>query len=396
MPAESDWYCNTETTRGMSKIAMTGVCTIVGAHFLHLMLTTTSTTIDCIGVDADSEDKARIQVISALEYWNLAKDIPSDAYERIRVYHGKLSHPTLGLNALQVLYLDKTTDSIYHFDSEVSLLKNYEAIRAGNVGALHFLISLAHGNIGNTKSLHYLSTWGVSHLQAWHKTQLSTPSWRFGEEEMTNMVPGADGTLGYLKCRWACESLLYQAAQRGLPVNIFRSSMCAGSPKSGVALNRTDINRRILEGSFQTGLVPDFGSDRGGGMSWITADFLVGSIKHLSQRHSHHRQKARIYNIVAGTHILYNELPKVLGASYEGKELRCVPPDEWFAALRASGNMEMIMQAEVLEKWCQAGGVPFSIDASETLRILREEYGLVPPKMDRESLLKLAVGQQGF
>lgn len=390
---DTDWYCDTDAIKAAKKIAMTGACTMAGAHFLYLMLTTSSIIIHCLAVDAESEAEARSQVISALEHWKLAKKITPDAYERIRVHNGKLAHPTLGLSTTQVSHLDKSLDSIYHLDSEVSLLKNYEAIRAGNVGAIQFLISLAHGDVGNTKSLHYLSTWGVPHLQAWHDTQLSSPDWETAEKEMTNMIPG-DNTLGYLKCRWVCESLLYQAAHRGIPVNIFRSSMCAGSP--GAPLNRTDINRRILEGSLQTGLVPNFSSSRGGGMSWITAEFLAGSIKFLSQRHAEHYRKARIYHIVGDTHVPYTALPQLLGPARNGKPLKIVSPEEWFEAMRASGNMDMSMQAEVLERWCEAGWVPFGVEAADTLRMLKTEYGLVPQKVDREMLMGLVVGEEGF
>jgi hypothetical protein len=42
------------------------------------------------------------------------------------------------------------------------MLKNYEAIWAGNVGCLQFLVDLTGGPISNNvKAFHYLSTWGV-------------------------------------------------------------------------------------------------------------------------------------------------------------------------------------------------------------------------------------------
>lgn len=211
------------------------------------------------------------------------------------------------------------------------------------------------------------------------------------------MKPGADGTLGYLKARWACESILYHAAQRGIPVTIFRSSMCASSPASSVPLARTDINRRILEGSLQVGLVPDFSSARGGGMSWITADFLIQSMLHISQRPSSGpTANARIHHIVSGNHIPYTKLAEILDVSYTQGKMRTVRPGEWFEALKASGNPEMTMQAEVLESWCQAGWVPFGLEAKDTLELLREEKGLAPLEMGREMLLKLVVGEKGF
>ena len=395
LPSDADWFAEPRATKPASVVAITGACTMAGAHFIHHVLSESEMTIVCIANEAPNDDDARASVIDALKHWRLLGEILPQSFNRLIVYSGSLSHPTLGLTAEQIRKLDTEVHAIYQLDSEVSLLKRYENLRASNVESLQFLVSLAHGNVNNTKSIHYLSTWGVPHLQAWNETELSTP-WLTTEVEMSNMKPGADGTLGYLKARWACESILYHAAQRGIPVNIFRSCMCAGSPDCGVPLDRTDINRRILEGSLQVGLVPDFSSTRGGGMSWITVDFLIQSMFHISQRPSGPTPNARIYHIVSGDHIPYTQLAEILDVSYKEEKMKTVRPEEWFKALRESGNPEMTMQAEVLESWCQAGWVPFGLEAKETLELLRKEKGLVPPKVGREMLLRLVVGEKGF
>ena len=396
LPPDADWYAEPCPMRPASVVAITGACTMAGAHFIQHVLSQSEMTIFCIANEAPSDDDARSNVIDTLKHWRLFEGIPPRSFQRLIVYRGSLSHPTLGLTTAQIKKLDSEVHAIYQLDSEVSLLKRYENLRASNVGSLQFLVSLAHGQLNNTKSIHYLSTWGVPHLQAWTETELSSPDWLTAEVEMANMKPGADGTLGYLKARWACESILYHAARRGIPVTIFRSCMCTGSPASGVPLARTDINRRILEGSLQVGLVPDFSSARGGGMSWITADFLIKSMLHISQRASGPTTSARIHHIVSGNHVPYTKLADILDVSYTQGKMRTVKPGEWFEALKASGNPEMTMQAEVLESWCQAGWVPFGLEAKDTLALLREEKGLVPPTMSRELLLKLVVGEKGF
>ena len=89
-------------------------------------------------------------------------------------------------------------------------------------------------------------------------------------------------------------------------------------------------------------------------MRRITADFLVESIMHLSQR----RQtvaKIRIFHVVNKTYVLYTELAGILGVSYAQEKLRTLRSEEWFKALRAYQNSESNMHAGVLEKWCQAG-----------------------------------------
>ena len=380
-------------------VVVTGATAMIGAHFVHLMLNSSSIHVHCVGVEAPSDEEARSRVLSTFSKWNLL-DIPAEALEKqLHVYHGNLAHPTLGLSEATVTRLDELTDRIYHFDSDVSLLKNYEGLRQTNIGSLHFLINLARGaNSGKAKALHYLSSWGVPHLQSWTSTKLDTQGYINSENELTNMTPGSENTLGYLKCRWVCEALLYEAASRGLPVSIYRACMCGSASSSGRGLERTDINRRILEACLQTGLVPDFRSASGGGMSWISVDYLVRSMEFLSKTSAPGVVgQARIFNYQADQHIQYSDLAAVLGGDpTQGcVSLRTVSPTEWFEALRTSRNPEMIMQAEVLQQWFEAGWTPFSLEG-KTAKILEGEAGLEAPVVTREFLLNQVVGNVGF
>lgn len=391
LPSEFDWLENTSNFRRASAVILTGACTMAGAHFINFVLLRTSIKICCIATGRRGKEEAHANVLDTLKHWRLFESIPSKELNRLVVYEGSLSHPTLGLNSEQMSQLDKETDAIFHLDSEVSLLKRYQDLRASNLGSIQFLISLARSKVNKIKAIHYLSTWGVPHLQAWNETELFESKLRT-EVEMTNMRPGNSSALGYLKVRWACEKSLYQAAHRGIPVNIFRSCMCGSSPASGVPLSRTDINRGILDGCLQTGLVPDFGSERGGGMSWISADFLIQSIFYLSQRDMKSSGKTGIYHIISDRHILYSELPGLLGKAYSGESLRLVPPEEWFEAVVAKGEPEMTMQTEVLKQWTKAGWLPFGLQAKDTLELLRKERGLVPPTVGEDFLRKLVIG----
>ncbi|PYI12323.1 putative polyketide synthase [Aspergillus sclerotiicarbonarius CBS 121057] len=391
------WTVASPPAGSPAAIVVTGATSMIGAHFVHLMLTLSPVSVHCIGVQATSEHEARASVLATFSKWNLL-DVSSEALERLCVYRGSLSHPSLGLSEDTVHQLDEQTDQIYHFESDVSLLKNYEALRPTNIGSLHFLIDLARGShSGKVKTLHYLSSWGVPHLQSWASSSLSNPDGYIdGEKELTNMTPGGENTLGYLKCRWVCEALLYEAAKRGLPVSIYRACMCGSAPHSGRGLERTDINRRILEACLQTGLVPDFRSANGGGMSWISVDYLVQSIKHLSNDSTGITGQARIFNYQAEKHIPYTQLPAVLGGdpTHDGVSLVAVPPAEWFEALRESHNPEMIMHAEVLEQWFEAGWTPFALQGETCERLA--SVGLVAPTVTRDFLLKQVVGTVRF
>ncbi|EWC44095.1 hypothetical protein DRE_07230 [Drechslerella stenobrocha 248] len=390
LPTDINWDNFTTHTLSTSIVALTGACSMAGVHFLHHLLVNTDFKVFCIAVPGQNDAAAMLNVIDALERWKLYDTLPSQAFLRISVYAGNCAEPTLGLNSANIALLTKLVDTIYHVDSEVSLLKNYQDIRAANLGSVHFLIRLARA--GKTKRIHYLSTWGVPHLQSWNATGLKGEI-RKDEQDMGNMVPGSDSTLGYLKCRWACEAVLLKAAEHGIPVTIYRSCMCGGSRNTGEPVGRTDINRRILEASLQVGMVPDFSSKKGGGMSWVSVDFLVESIYLLSQLPV--TTTAKFYHVINNQHNLYNNLPKVLQKSYSGDQMKSVEPAQWFSALRKQDDTEMTMMAEVLARWHSAGWVPFGLEAKETLEILKQN-GLEPPVFDLKFLQKLIIGEPGF
>jgi nucleoside-diphosphate-sugar epimerase len=364
---------------------------MIGAHFLHHIITRTALTVYCLTEPVATPKEAKSRILDALDYHNLLEDCPADIGARIVSFPGQLSHPTLGLTDEEIKLLVEKVDAIFHMDSDVSLLKNYAGVRAGNVGAVLFLIRLAVGYYTtnstlqpqNLKPLHYLSTWGVPHLQVWNATALSPPGNVVKDEtEMHHMTPSSDPGLAYLKARWACERLLGEAAAQGLPVTIFRPSMCANSERSGRGLKTDDINRRILEGSLQTGCVPDFGSDRGGGMSWITVDWLIDSMARLSSLYRDtggsdvaSNSAMKIHHLVADTHVPYTDLAARLETAYDGSKMRTVSPAEWFAALRETGNVNMAMQASVLESWWAAGWVGFRLENGRTRGGLRSRSG---------------------
>ncbi|ORY58750.1 uncharacterized protein BCR38DRAFT_413069 [Pseudomassariella vexata] len=429
LPADFVQITNSKSTIPPTCIALTGASTIIGAYFIHLVLTTTGLKIMCLGERGENGDAAKQAVIETLKRCRLIEYLAPAALDRIVVFPGELTHPTLSLSPEDIAVLDREVHAIYNLSSDVSLFGNYSKLRAGNLGVVRFLISLARGNIGNTKPLHHLSTWATVHLQSWldtTTTQKQTGSslpdgdgsptgYVLDERELAHIQPGTrDGSLAYLKVRWACEAILHAAAHGGLPVSIIRSSMCAMAPNAGVPLPRSDINRRIILGSLRTGLVPDFGSERGGGMSWVTFDFLAAALKHLTLTRrledcggdgGEHESAAaagggdscaRIWHIVPRTHISYRELAKLLENGLDGHPLRVVAPEVWFAALRAEGGAEMKMHAEVLDKWWRAGWVPFGIDAQKTLDVLEREADLKPVDVTRDFLLKAVVGDDEF
>lgn len=387
LPEEWDWSQQRSDRSTASAIAMTGAAGMIGSHLLAHLLRTTDAEVHCLAGGRTAED-ARQRILESLQFYKLDDGLEEACATRIVAYAGSLSDTSLGLSHDEIQKLDEIVSDIYHLDSDVSLLKRYDALRPTNVGSLRFLIQLAGGWRGNIKKVHYLSTWAVAHIQAWKDTTRKPDVIQKSTTEMSHMRPGRAQNLGYLKVRWVCEQLLCAASQRGIPASIIRASMCSPAVQSGQPLPRTDINRRILAGSFETGLVPDFASKTGGGMSWIDANFLVQSMVHLGKGPD--QKMAAIHHVTGKEHLSYAQVCGLLG-----NDLRLVAPEQWFAALRKAENPEMAMQAEVLEEWWRAGWVPFGIDNEQTLERLEKEAGLKPPVVDGSFLWRV-VGDQEF
>ena len=378
-------------------VAILGACTMAGSHLLSHILTSTKAHVHCIAIPCQNKSTTQpgLRIKESLAHWGLLDSVGASNFERVSAYAGSLSERTLGLSQEKIALIKAEVSAIFVMDSEVSLMKRYEDLRTSNVQSLRFIISIAFDGLESSIPVHYLSTWGVPHLQCWKDTISESTDLVRHEVEMEHMEPSPDSSLGYLKARWVCEKLLCHAATMGLPVTIYRSCMCSSSRGSQRPLDREDINRRILEGILQTGLIPDFGSKRGGGMSWISADFLVESIFYLSHDTQRLSDQAQIYHIVSETHIPYTRLGDILETSRQGTPLAVVEPSEWFEALRAQGNPEITMHAEVLEAWVDAGWIPFQLNAQSTLARL-QAVAIMPPTIDKEFLMRHVIGNAGF
>ncbi|KAF7594440.1 hypothetical protein BBP40_009262 [Aspergillus hancockii] len=194
------------------------------------------------------------------------------------------------------------------------------------------------------------------------------------------MRPGKDHSLGYLKCRWAYEQLLYRAAERGLPVSIFRASICTPALAREVSLAHSDINRGILVGVYTRGNELDHGRLSGPEHPLCLSQLVARS------------SPLPVHRIVSPQHTLYRDLPSVM---LPRRPLRVVPPREWFATLSTSQDPDIAMHAAVLEEWHTAGWVPFPLDTSDTLLRLCEA-GVLPCIVDSCLMQALVIGDGKF
>ncbi|KAJ3512658.1 hypothetical protein NM208_g15294 [Fusarium decemcellulare] len=176
----------------MTAVAMTGASTMMGVHVLQRLLTTTNLQVYCLAEPGLNSAESYDCILEALQYYGLATDSVDSAgslgvamSSRIHAFAGALSHPTLGLSDTEIRSIDAEVQAIFHLASDVSLFGNVERVRDGNLGAVKFLLGLAqglwHGGKRHgvpPKAFHYLSSWGVTHLQVWHDTEVTSKCYR--------------------------------------------------------------------------------------------------------------------------------------------------------------------------------------------------------------------------
>jgi hypothetical protein len=125
--------------------------------------------------------------------------------------------------------------------------------------------------------------------------------------------------LGYAQAKCVAESLLRQAAQRGVPVSILRCGLICGDSVSGLS-NHDDIISRMLRGAISSGIAPDVDW----GLDCVPVDTVAqalcalaqGNISGLRMLHLHHDAPR-----------LWREM--VLWLRLNDYDVRMVPLDEW-------------------------------------------------------------------
>ncbi|WP_436770817.1 amino acid adenylation domain-containing protein [Yinghuangia sp. YIM S09857] len=217
-------------------VLMTGATGFVGAHLCAELLDgTTDLRLTCLVRGDDPANRLR----QALTSWGLRADLP---VRRVAVVQADLARPDLGLSeaARRSLVDDSATrvDTIVHAAAEVSLLRGTRSLRAVNIDATIAILELA---AESGAFVHHLSTLSVAGPER-------------GDVPEEFIADGADGD-GYAHSKWVAETLLEQAASRGIPVAVHRLGRVTGARSTGI-VNERDMLWRILFAGLPHGRLP--------------------------------------------------------------------------------------------------------------------------------------------
>lgn len=209
---------------------LTGATGFLGVYLLRELLTTTGATVHCL-VRGQGHDHVIERLQESARHYLQDDLAPYVSSGRIVALPGDLAEPNLGLSEETFDDLARRVDVIHHPGGLVNFIYPYSHTRRANVEAVREIIRMS----GRYRAIpvHYTSTMatisgfgtaGVRHV---------------GEDTPIGHVDRLG--VGYVESKWVAEALLLKAAERGLPVAIYRAADISGDQKTGAWNTATEM-----------------------------------------------------------------------------------------------------------------------------------------------------------
>jgi len=307
------------------KIFLTGATGFLGSFLLCELLQQTQADVYCL-VRAKDLAHANEKLRKVLTASHPDMQIAS---ERIIPVVGDLAQPQLGLSSQQLAHLAECCDMIYHGGANVNLLYPYTALYAPNVQGTHEILKLAA--MGKPKPVHYLSTLDVFESLA------STGVREFFED--ANIAQGSGISGGYAQSKWVAEQMMKRAAERGLPVCIFRPGMVTGHSQSGYS-NTSDILCRLVKSLSELQQAPTLNLM----IDMTPVDYVSRAIAAISLQP---QSLGKTFHVVNPQPMPFRSIVKTINSC--GCKVRPVPYPQWQEQLKVQQNALSPLAAMIKE-----------------------------------------------
>jgi nonribosomal peptide synthetase MxcG len=292
------------------QVLLTGATGFVGAHLLDQLLRQTEAHVVCL-VRAQDEAQAMERLRSAMVAQRLSLE---GLAQRVLALPADLTQPSLGVGAARFHQLAAECDVIFHNAAVVSVVREYGSLQAVNVRGPRELLRLAAAV--RPKPLHYVSTLAVA------------PQANLSPEVPEDFVPPHAGLRdGYQQSKWVAERLVQQAAERGLPVSVYRLGRVVGAPGTGI-VNTQDLVWRILLAGVPAGALPQLEV----GETWTPVDFVARALVRLMLT----PKATGVFNVAPTDEVQLSELFRWV-RDY-GYPVELCPVPEWRARLARGAN----------------------------------------------------------
>ncbi len=246
-------------------ILLTGATGFLGAFLLAELLQQTKADIYCLVRHSNFEDSNK-KLQNILESYGIGNESWNS---RIIPIVGDLSKPLLGLKTEKFQQLASIIDVIYHNGAWVHHIYPYSILKPANVLGTQEILRLASQI--KTKPVHLISSSGVVSSKVESGVKLVREQDRLNENEFPSN--------GYCQTKWVAEKLVQTAAERGIPISIYRPSRISGHSQTGV-FNSNDFLYKLIIGCVQLGSVPDIDIRE----NIVPVDYVSKAIVHLSKQ----------------------------------------------------------------------------------------------------------------
>jgi thioester reductase-like protein len=319
---------------------LTGGTGYLGAFLLRELLDRTGARIYCLVRAADAQSALQKIADNLATYDIAAHDLAS----RVIPVPGDLARPLLGLSPQRFSQLAGEVEAIYHNGAAVNFIYPYRMLRGPNVLGTQEVLRLAVQ--GRVKPVHFVSTFSV------HASTLRTA--REIVSEIDELPPCETLHDGYSQSKWVAERLLVAAAERGVPVTIYRPGRITGHSRTGAA-NTNDFLHTMIQGCLQLGVAPQLDME----VDMTPVDYVSRAIVELSLRPE---AIGHAFHLVNPQPPRMEDLVEWLRAT--GQTLAVVPLDQWRAQLLAAAEQ---LPAEMLQPLAQVFGPQEGADGRDPL-----------------------------
>jgi thioester reductase-like protein len=342
-------YCNP-----YKNVLITGANGFVGVHLVDEFLAKTSATVYAmIRCATLAEAEAKLQ--TAFKRYHFDQYLQSD---RIKVILGDIAKPKFDLDLECWENLSKEIDMILHNSAYVHHLQTYERLSPTNIGSVKTIIELA--STQKLKRIAFISS----------KYTTFTDYSDVAPEGIPTVSPPCSYLLsGYCLSKWAGEWLLWKAASKGVPVDIFRLGQITGHSEIGTANYEKNNMTLFIFGCLQMGVAPNATDNH----DMTPVDYVAECVVGLMSKGYKHPNG---WNIVNPIQLSYGDFFRIIA---EIKTfLRVIPVIEW------NEKLAQITEDNVLYplKEFHSGGheMPFvTIEVKDTQDALKN-LGIYPPK----------------